>query len=234
MAFYDSADLLLRLKRLLVRPSVDQAPAPDAAMDTTLYSFLEEAQLHWTRELATHVPESMYIFEKLTTADSGVSYDFSGEPLGEYELRRTPTGALMIPCPEWEQGGDYVPAGQKIRFPGQLARTFANGPWARYVKMPTVLDATHDPTLLPVHARQLLVPRAAVYFATRGGLRDPKPYQDLEDELWYGNAERGEVGILGSLKTQAFLQGAAAVSGLTSADWWRTISTGEGYVRGTG
>jgi len=234
VAFYDSADLLLRLKRLLARPSADEAPPPDATMDITLYACLEEAQLHWTRELATHVPESMYTIEKLTTADGGVTYDFTAEPLGEYEIRRTPTGALLIPCPEWEQGGDFVPAGQKIRFPGSVTKSFANGPWARYVKMPTLLNAANAPTLLPVHARQLLPPRGAIFFCTRGGLRDPQPFRDIEDEIWYGDPDKGEVGVLGALKTQAFLKGAEAIAGANAADWWRFIDTGEGYVKGTG
>lgn len=229
MALFDSADLLTRCKRLTARPATDVAPPTDATIDLMWYALLTEAQLHWVRELATHVPSVMYVFEKLTTADAGVTYDFTKEPLGNYEIRQSPTGNLLLPGPDWDPGADFVPAGQKIRFPGQKARSFANGPWSRYVQTPGVLDAANAPTLLPTHARQLLPPRAAIIWATRGGMRDPGPYQTEENKLWYGDPDRGELGILGSLKTQVFLQGSEAIPQVTVSDWWRYIDDGSGY-----
>src|SRR5207302_7474396 len=138
-------------------------------------------------------------------------------------------GRLLIPGPEWDPASDFVPAGQKIRFPGQLPKQFGDGPYARYVKQPGVIDASTPPTLLPTNARLLLVYHAAGLWATRGGQRDPRPYWDMEAKTAFGNPATGEVGIIGALKNQAYLAGAAAVSG--DFPWYQGISTGEGYQR---
>lgn len=233
MALYDSADLLARCKRLAARPATDGDKGPtDATADDLWYAFLTDAQLIWVREMATHVPSQMYTMEKLTTADAGLSYDFAAEPLGNYEIRESPTGKLLLPGPEWDPGYDFVPAGQKIRFAGQKAKQFTNGPWARYVKVPGVISAAAEPTLSPTHARQLLVYRACILWAQRGGLRDPAPYQAEEDDTWYGDPLKGRVGLLGALKQQAFLAGGEAVPGIGSGDWWRYIDSGAGYSGG--
>lgn len=227
MALYDSADLLARAKFRARRPSPDESMS-----DANWYALLTDAQAHWVRQLATHVPEQMYTAEILTTADAGVSYDFASEPLGEYELRATPNGRLLIPGPDWDPGVDFVPNGKKIRFPGGRAKTFTGGPAARYVKAPGVIDATTEPTLLPMHARILLCARACIEWARRGGLEDPQPYLDWENELWFGNPAMGETGILGALKQQYFLRGAEAVPQGGVEDWWRFIDGGEGYQGG--
>jgi hypothetical protein len=232
VALFDSADLLLRLKRLLVRPASEDVPSPDADANTLYYALLQDAQLLVVLELATHVPDAMYTSAKLTTADSGVSYDFAAEPLGQYELRQSPTGRVLIPGPEWDMGADFVPNGSKIRFPGQKAKTFGNGPWARYVPTPGLLNGTNAPTLQPTFARILLPPRAAMLWATRGGLRDPKPYEDEFNEEFYGDLVKGKVGVLGALKNQVFLQGSAAVPSITGDDWWRFVDDGSGYSSG--
>lgn len=233
MALFDRADLVKRCHRLAARGALDEDRGPDDAnQDAFWFELLTEAQLHWVRELATQVPSVMYIHEKLTTADAGVSYDFAAEPLGNYEIRQSPTGRLYIPGPEWDPGSDFCPAGQKIRFPGQKAKQFANGPWAHYVKTPGLIDAGTEPTMLPTHARQLLPPRACILWASRGGLRDPAPYEKVENRLWYGDPTRGEVGILTALKQQAFLMGAEAIPSVTGDDWWRFVDDGSGYTSG--
>jgi len=233
VALFDSADLLARVKRMAARPATDEDKGPtDADADAMWYALLTEAQLAVVRELATHVPSVMYVHEKLTTADAGLTYDFSAEPLGQYEIRQSPTGRLLIPGPEWDPGSDFVMAGNEIHFPGQKTKQFSNGPWARYVKTPGAIAAATEPTLLPTHARQLLIPRTCILWATRGGLRDPAPYEAEWNRLWYGDPEHGEVGILGALKYQAFLMGAEAIPSLTADDWWRFIDDGAGYSSG--
>jgi hypothetical protein len=215
MALLDAADLLARVKREADEPASSEEQGPTDADHTAFwYALLTEAQLHWTGIIAVTVPDEMYTQEKLTTADAGVSYSFSAEPMGShYELRRSPTGALMVPGPEWDPSADFVIDGAKIRFPGQKAKTFTNGPWARYVPMPGVIDATHEPTLKPTYARILLVHRACIYWAERGGLRDPGPFRRLEDDAWFGDQDKGQFGLLPQLRQKAFLQGAAAQPG---------------------
>lgn len=233
MALYDAADCLARVKRLAGRPATDGDKGPsDTTVDDFWYALLTDAQLFWVREIATHVPAQMTTIEKLTTADSGVSYDFSAEPLGNYELRESPTGRLLLPGPDWDPGYDFIPDGQKIRFQGQKTKTFANGPWARYVKVPGVIASGSEPTLKPTHARQLLVFRACIIWAERGGLRDPAPYQQMEDDAWFGDPLKGRVGLIGALKQQAFLQGGESVPGSQEGDWWRNIDSGAGYTGG--
>lgn len=220
MALLDSADLLARCKRGAARPAVDEDKGPtDTTADDLWFALLSEAQIHWIAELASHVPDmaGLYTIEKLTTADAGVSYDFVAEPLGHYEIRESKTGRLLVPGPEWDPGADFVPAGQKIRFPGQLPRTFGDGPYARYVKQPGVIASATQPTLLPTNARLLLVHHALGLWASRGGLRDPRPFWDLEAKTAFGNPSTGEVGIIGALKLSAFMAGASAVP---SESWY--------------
>ena len=233
MAQWDKADLLARLKRTLARPGTDEDKGPtDSDADAMLYALLTEGQLYWTNELATHVPDlaGLYTIEQLTTADSGLTYSFSVEPLGHYEIRESRNGRLLVPGAEWDPASDFIPDGKKIRFPGGITKQFASGPFARYVKTPTFIDASTEPTLQPPQARLLVVYHAAGEWAARGGLRDPQPYWDLENRAAFGDPLHGQVGLVGALKQSAFLIGAAGVpSGM--GDWWRHISTGEGYTR---
>lgn len=233
MAQWDSVDLLAKLKRVLARPATDEDKGPaDATTDIFLYELLTDGQLYWVTELAAHVPDlaGMYTVEQLATADAGLSYDFSADPLGHYEIREARNTRLLVPGAEWDPAADFIPAGKKIRFPGGRTKQFASGPWARYVKTPTVIAAGTEPVIQPPQARQLVVYHAAGLWASRGGLRDPQPYWDLETRTAFGDPLRGTVGLVGSLKQAAFMAGAA---GLPSGqdDWWRHITTGEGYTR---
>jgi len=215
-----------------MRPATDEDKGPtDSTSDDMWYALLTEAQIHWIAEIATHVPDmaGLYTLEQLTTSDSGLTYDFTAEPLGHYELRESKTGRLLVPGPEWDPASDFVPDGQKIRFPGGLTRQFGSGPWARYVKQPGVIAAATQPTLKPTNARLLLVHHAVGLWASRGGLRDPRPFWDLEAKTAFGNPATGEIGIVGALKHQAYLAGAAAVSG--QFPWYLGITTGEGYTK---
>lgn len=226
MAYMDSADLLARTKLLAGRDKLSS----DASMtDANWYSFLSDAQLHWVRELAIHVPDLMYTQVKLATADAGVTYDFTTEPLGHYEVRESPTGVLWVPGNEWDPQADFVPSGNKIRFPGQKARTFTNGPWARYVPMPTVLDGSTPPSLSPTHTRTLLPYRACIIWASRGGLRDTKHFHDLEQAEWYGDPVTGRGGVLTALVTQAFLKGNTALNDNPGS--WYPVTDGSGYTK---
>lgn len=232
MAFGDSADLLQRLKDVLRLPT-----STEEIDDAGLYRLLSDAQREVTVQIANVVPEMMYVHEKLTTADAGLTYTFSKEPLGDYELRISPTGRLMIPGPEWDMAADFVPNGQAIRFPGQKLKLFTNGPWARYVKTPGEISSgggANEPTLLPVMARMLLPATAAAMFSRRGGLRDPAPYEAMANRIWYGDPDRGHYGLLYALRKQVFLKGSEAIPAGGGGEWWYHIDDGQGYQPGSG
>jgi hypothetical protein len=217
MALYDSADLLARTKRLARRPGTDED-----ITDPIWYEKLAEAQVQWMGELAALVPEPNYSApEQLTSPDGGFTYTLAAEPLGGHlELRATRGGLVLLPGTDWGDG-DFVLEGQIIRIPGGRSRSFPNGPWARYVKAPGVLDATNQPVMKPAFARLLLPPTACYLFALEGGIRDPGHYEKLMQERWSGNPNLpGTGGILQTLKTQFFAAGQAAVVS-ANLPWWR-------------
>jgi hypothetical protein len=237
MAKYDSADLLERCVRLSMRPTTD-------AQQTTAdwYAFLTEAQDEWYAHFASIVPEVLYGDPVvLTSADGGYTYTFgldaAGDPIfpiGHVELRTSRNGAVLLPTTDWGNVGDFLLEGNKIRWPNGAARSFGSeGPVARFITPPDVISASVQPVLIPKAARMLLVHRACAKWARRGGMRDPQPFLDQEQELWLGNPEAGVMGILGTLKTQANFSGAAAVAD-DGAAWWRNINTGSGYGRAVG
>ncbi len=226
MADWDSADLLARSKRLAKRPTTDAQVS-----DTDWYAWLTEAEAFVVQRIATHVPDVLYTDPtKLATTDSGVTYDFPSNiyPLGNVELRRSPTGAVMIPGAEWDSGADYVPAGNKIRFPDSKAKTFSDGPYARWVPAPGTIDGSTDSIVQPPHVRILLVYKAVETWARTGGNRDPGPFHELYIKAWSGDpADPSDVGILGAFKNQFLFSGAASYPAETP--WTRSIDDGSGY-----
>lgn len=218
MALYDSADLLARCKLDAQRPAIDELMS-----DTSWYIYLQEAQTYWVPQIATHFPEVMYgPPELMTTADGGQTYTVSGYPLGHMEIRASRNGVVLLPGPEWDESSAFTQEGQIIRIPAGRSRVFPNGPYARYVKVPGLLDASNQPTLKPDFCRLLLVVRACYYYASRGGYRDPTPFEQKEQKLWSGDPNlAGDVGFLGALKAQYFGAGQAAVSQQADPAWWR-------------
>jgi hypothetical protein len=217
MAQYDSADLLSRCKALAQRPATDEDMS-----DAQWYIFLEEAQTYWIGQLAAHCPEVMYgAPELMTSSDGGYTYTVANYPLGHMEIRASRNGALLRPGPEWDDAADYTQEGQTIRIPGGRTRSFTDGPYARYVAVPGLLNASTAPVMKPAHMRLLLVPRACYIYAARGGYRDPTPFLQMEQKLWAGDPNlAGDTGYLGQLKTQYFGAGMAAVRPYDDA-WWR-------------
>ena len=225
MALYDTADLLARSRRAAKRPATDAQVA-----DTDWYAWLTEAQIKWVSKIANVAASVMYgAPTKLTTSDSGVTYDFPSEPVGQVEVRESPTGRIWIPCTEWESGGDFVHENDRIRFPDQKAKIFGDGPYARWVAMPGVIDASSEPTLKPKHARLLLVHQACIYYAESGGNRDPAPFRSNMNDLWLGDpGDPDQQGLKAALKKQFAFSG--AVASKATPKWYEWINTGEGYV----
>jgi hypothetical protein len=235
MATYDTAELLADFKLAA------QLPENDESIDLSqMYRLLRNAQAEIIGEIAgMGMAESQFGAPvKLTTADGGLTYTFGSDddgnpifPIGAVEIKESPTGRVWRPGAEWDADADFIMEGDRIRFPQQKKRTYANGPWARFVAPPGQLDVDSPPVLKPAYARTLIVWRALVTWATFGGLRDPAPYQARYDALWFGKPEQGNYGILGALQKQVAFPGAPADAD-SGGRWWDGISTGgDNYTR---
>ena len=231
MAIWDSNDLLARCKRLANRPTVDESTS-----DANWFSLLEEAQSHWYNVYSAQCPWIlMGAPTLLTSSDSGETYvflDASSNAIAPLavEVYDTKAGRLLKNGAYWDASADMVWEGVRIRFPRGVTKTFANGPYARYIAPPGTLSAAVEPTLVPKHTRLLLVYRAVAEWANRGGMRDPTPYYDLERRFWMGDFSTGDVGVLGALKTQSPFLGAAAYSSSTGGIL-DGVDNGSSYVR---
>lgn len=217
---YDSADCLSKLVQTLGLPTTRSAPT-----DAQLYVLLSNAQERMTHLLAAHVPWTQYAApERLTTTDGGLTYQFAYYPLGHVEIRESRSGALLVPGPAWaDTGVDYLVEGQTIRWPNNSTRTFTDGPYARYVRMPEPITASSQPILQPVQARQAVIYDAAREWATQGGNQDPTPYKDLLLTFLWGDPQYGTVGLIPTLKVQY-----APRDARLEPRWW----AGNGWVGG--
>lgn len=190
MALWDSADLLARCRLHARRPATD-ASMPDA----NWYSFLTEAQPDVFSDLFTRHPCLQYSAPvQMYSLDDGATYVFGVDaaadlirPMGQTQifanLRDIPDNPLRV-------GDDYMIEGSLIRIPNARYRTFAAGPYARFVAMPDVaIDGTHNPVLYPKHARMMLVWKALEYWAARPGsgaspVYFMQKYDSARDAMW--------------------------------------------------
>jgi hypothetical protein len=187
---------------------------------------LTDAHAYWYGQVAVHCPYVLFgAPTTMVTADGGVTYTFPSdtEPLA-VEVYASATGPELKASSFGDGDGDYVWEGSRIRMVTNTARTFTNGPIARWVAPPTTIDGSTAPTLKPARARVLAVYRACALWASAGGLRDPAPFYTLEQRTWLGDPDRGDTGILGELKSLNPSYGRAA---------WRRSSKlwGFDYVR---
>lgn len=224
MALYDTADILARAKRRLNRPATDEAFTVSAT-DDVWYAFFTEAQSRVYTLIATHCPDALYGAPVLmTSADSGATYTFGTDsglptnytnifPLGQVEIRSGRAGTVLLPGTDWDDDSDhYVPEGEKIRWPNGKTRTFSDGPYARFIQPPGVIDAsTGVPTLEPVFARVLIVDDGVTRAAARLHM-DTSEYEAAFQQDWSE--------VLHALKAQYFGHGLVAHSGMPRV-WWR-------------
>ena len=229
MADYDSADMLARCKRDSGLPSVTAFPA-----DADWYAWLGDAQKEWFRTMATMVPWMLVGAPTIMSTSDNKVYTFSGGITPLYvEVYEAVNGRLMIPCANWDSGGDYVWEGSQIRMPRDQTRSFSSsggGPYARYITAPGLLTAAVEPTLTPTDALSLVVQRALIKWASRGGYRNPKPFKDMEDKIWYGEPDKGDHGLLGAYKKQNPFYG--TTSHVTNPSLWgfEFLQTVHGYT----
>lgn len=185
---------------------------------------LGDAQRRVVELIAFHCPEAMYGAPTLlTTGDSGATYTFGTDadtanicPIGHIELRESKTGAMIPPASAWDTTTlGFIFEADKIRWPGQKTRTFADGPYARFVTPSALLNASVAPVLKPLFARELLVYEAATYAALRLQ-QDPTPYQQMFASRWPE--------VLQAIITAFHGAGIVATHGGAGGLWWRGIS----------
>ena len=216
---YGSTDLLARFKRYARRPSTDES-----LIDASIYEFLTEAQQEAASECALHIPGLMMGEPTLlTSSDGGITYGFGTDGDGSAvvplvcELYATVNGRELYASSYENRGGDFVIEGDRIRAPGNQARVYSSGPYARVFAMPGTLDDTHDPTLVPFQTRPLIVWRALEKWCAVGALRDPAPYAEQ-----YGKVFRS---IVLALKRNFATRNAPAREGLGRGVWWSGLSS---------
>lgn len=223
MALYDTADLLRRCKRQAKRPASDSAIA-----DTDWYAYLSDAQRYWMKQISILVPTYLRpIAVKLDTTDN-IIYTFpsgSGEPLGRIEVyadnRLTSpltSGALWDMSADfyWEDDGS---GNTQLHMTANQSRVYGDGPYAVYIPEPADISSTQAPTIKPMEARLLCVAHAVAEFMREGGIQDPSPFLQREQELWQGDPLRpGDWGIRGALLSK---YGANTANRDDVRFWWR-------------
>lgn len=187
---------------------------------TDWYAFLAEAQDEVVTMIATHDPKAVCNSPTaLTTSDSGLTYTFpsasTAPPLVIVELTNGNGGTPVTFGGYGTNYGEFVWEGNVLRAARAVARTFANGLWGRWVTVGASLDGSTAPTL-PLQYRKLLVPLAVAKYATRGGYRDPAPYEAEFQRLWSGDPRKiGDYGLLGAIKRRQFQQYSTS-----NGTWW--------------
>ena len=217
MALWDSPYLLEQAKLLRSRPGTDERTS-----DAQWYTMLTLAEAHWKPIVAAVAPGEMFSAPvQMTTSDAGATYILPSSEVDPISLRVFTSSDLrteLFPGAESDLSKDYThDSGGTIRMIGG-ARTFSDGPYARFVAGPTTVNASTESTILPKRARILLVYFACALDASRGGMDDPAFYRALEQKAWTGDPLiDGDIGIKGSLMMRDFYAGVAATRG----DRWK-------------
>lgn len=217
MAAFDSADLLARLRTFTGRDSDDELLTEPLG-----YELLADAQRAAVLDIAARVPHAMMGAPVLlTSADGGSTYTFGTDDdgnaafvVGHCEVYARDGGQTLYASSYGDGEGDFVIEGDRIRIPRGQSRTFTTGPYARFQKVPLLLNASVAPVLKPVWGRMVIVYGAWQRFAAIAGLRDDRQPQELYDR------ELGK--ILLDLKTQFSTYGYPA--GLRARQpWWEDL-----------
>jgi hypothetical protein len=221
-ARYSSADLLAMCKERAGRPTVDAQMGDDA-----WYRLLTEAQDVLLPEIATRAPSALnQQYAQLETSDGGRTFTFGvdvyGEPvtpLGHVEVWAREGGRRLFAA-TYEQNGDFVIEGTRVRMPGDRTGRFSDGPYARWTGVPPAITATVQPIIQPRPMRVLLVYYAVMLWAERGGRRDPAPWAQAFAREWRGDPRLGTLGWCAHLQLR-FQTAMSAAAGREDIAWWR-------------
>lgn len=215
----DSKELLAQLRVVTNRPDTDRD-----LTDAKGYVFLTHAQTSLLYTLASHIPNTLKgAPEKMTTADSGATYTHANEAIGQVEIYPSKTTRLaLVEGPYWDDRADYVREGPKtIRL--FTPRTFVDGPYARYIAKPGVIDTASQPTILPLDVRRVLPWQAAGMWAAAGNIEDPTGYFTMVEHMLWGDPNSpGSVGLIPAYKLQDFTSGISGEPGVGQL-WWRSL-----------
>lgn len=221
MARWDSADLVAQCREQVGRPSVDNDND-----DADWYMYLSQAQDHWMRQIAMHVPQPLWSDWSAMTL-SGLTYV---APAGVFpagiteafaiEVKDNSTGAILDKD-EYILDVDPSTGRPRIRIP--YGGSFTWTPSCRVVAAPLAISGSQAPTLKPDSTRILLVYDACARWARKGERHDPQHYLSLLQTAWHGDpALPGDLGILAQLKQQ-FMPGELELSEYSnSSAWWRS------------
>lgn len=226
---YGRDDLHTRFLRYADRPDSDEDLSAD-----DIDGYLTDAQNQIVAELAALFPRLlMGAPELMTTNDGGLTYtlgpDAEGHliyPFGHAELYAQAANGMELYASNYgSYDGDFVFEGGKVRVPAGNTRSFASGPYIRYVALPLKVDETNEPILQPKQLRLLILYRALVLWANTGGHRDPRPFEEMYNQAWTGK----HGGMLAMLTTQYRQSTNASLSGV---NWWRFWKLSGGAYRG--
>lgn len=218
MAQYDRADLVRRFRRHTKRPATDAS----LDLESDIYPYLSDAQRYIAGQLAIHVPQAnRAVKELMTTADSGLTYSISSNPIGKVDIYYSLTKPdPLTPGEAWQTNADFEWEGlDTIRMIRNTERTdFPDGaPYAHYVPEPDDIDASTEPSIVPAFVRILIPIRAAILYLSEGSFGDPSAMDALYQRHWRGDPlQSGDIGILGELKLRY------GEHSRSERPWWRS------------
>lgn len=190
MAGWTTADLVEKFQMYLGRGVGGTMAADELWTTTRIYTWLADAQEHVFADLAPIVPNAFLILSTgaptlLTSSDDGVTYQFPADayPFGHVEVWAQESGGRELYATNYgDPTGDFVIEGGQIRTPGNRTRTYASGPYARYVRMPTritrLASGTYkEPSIKPDAACELILWKALANAANvSNGTMDDRPW----------------------------------------------------------
>ena len=150
-----------------------------------------------------------------------VKVELAENPL-KLEFIESLTGDILKPGVFTSSAADYVLESGQIRVPRGRTLSFSDGaPYVRMVPPAGVINASYDSTIYPKRARVLLVYKALALAANRHGvLGDPSRFEDMMDERWFGNPEKGKIGLQAELRVADHHGGLVGVLDDYSDKWY--------------
>ena len=155
---------------------------------------------------------------------ASVKVELAENPL-KLEFIDSLTGDILKAGVFTSQSADYVLESGQIRVPRGRSLTFSDGaPYVRMIPPAGVINASYDSTILPKRARILLVYTALAKAANRHGvLGDPSRFEDMADEVYYGNPQVGKIGLQAQLRVADHHGGLVGVADDGPGNWWTQL-----------
>ena len=183
---FTTSDCVARIRRYLPNPQNLDFPA-----NTDIFAFLQEAENETKRRLLQACPWLVLQAPTLmVTADGGLTWQYGLDadgnaiaPLGGCAIYRRKEDVPDFPL---ERGVDYLDENIQLRMPSNRPDpiSFPDGAPYYYGNVPTVfIDATHNPTLMPIDARILIVWKATENALIALGADESKAMTKFEENM---------------------------------------------------